>query len=256
MRATREIEAVCVLAETPLVVFGIQPPYRDFTHLPKLDDGAVNRLTDGSVLAVKIACPTYDWLFLPDVVPALRARFPALPVILLVEQRGNEDVARLIGRAGKLNVRAVIAEGDRIRETLHPIFTQPVDLAGDVMEWIHLRGVFLSPMLSHLVREIVARAPRHSELGDLLAEIRVPETSTCSRFRKRGLPAPNRWHQIARALHAALRIQAEPEKSLLRIAGELGYSDHSALSQQIHRAFGVRPGVLRGMLGWEWLMER
>ena len=76
------------------------------------------------------------------------------------------------------------------------------------------------------------------------------------RLHKRLLPTPSRWYQAARALHTVLRIQSEPRTSLLRIAHELGYADHSALSQLVYRSFRVRPGTIRGTLGWEWLMHR
>ena len=52
------------------------------------------------------------------------------------------------------------------------------------------------------------------------------------------------------------RVQAEPDTCLLRIAHEFGYADHSALSQLVYRSFRVRPGAVRGTLGWEWLMYR
>jgi hypothetical protein len=35
----------------------------------------------------------------------------------------------------------------------------------------------------------------------------------------------------------------------------LGYSDHSALSHQLRRLFGMRTEVIRRNLGWEWLLD-
>jgi AraC-like DNA-binding protein len=43
---------------------------------------------------------------------------------------------------------------------------------------------------------------------------------------------------------------------LLTVAVEGGYSDHSSLSRQSLRLFGVRPGAIRPTLGWEWLLDR
>jgi AraC-like DNA-binding protein len=51
-------------------------------------------------------------------------------------------------------------------------------------------------------------------------------------------------------------MQAEPSAPLLALAVECGYSDHSSLSRQCLRLFGTRPGRIRGMLGWEWLMDQ
>ena len=60
----------------------------------------------------------------------------------------------------------------------------------------------------------------------------------------------------AEALRAALRLQAHAGASLMVLAVECGYSDHSSLSRQCLRLFGVRPGAIRGTLGWEWLLDR
>src|SRR5690606_20083178 len=99
-------------------------------------------------------------------------------------------------------------------------------------------------------------APRFTEVGQLLQSMGAAESSTRFRFRKKGLPAPSRWLQAARGLHAALRIQLEPEKSILAHACALGYADHSALCHQMKRMFGTTPAAVRGTLGWEWLLER
>jgi AraC-like DNA-binding protein len=57
-------------------------------------------------------------------------------------------------------------------------------------------------------------------------------------------------------VYAALRLQAARREPLLTVAVECGYSDHSSLSRQSLRLFGVRPGAIRDTLGWEWLMDR
>src|SRR5690606_1163570 len=117
-------------------------------------------------------------------------------------------------------------------------------------------GLRLSPTISHLIPQIFTDAPRYTEVGALLRSIGAAESSTRFRFRKKGLPAPSRWLQAARALHAAMRIQLEPEKSILAHACAMGYADHSALCHQMKRTFGTTPATVRATLGWEWLMER
>jgi AraC-like DNA-binding protein len=111
-------------------------------------------------------------------------------------------------------------------------------------------------MVASLLREIFARAATSPDLSTLLAQVGMAESSARFRLHKRLLPTPSRWFQAARALHSVMRVQAEPNRSLLRIAHEFGYADHSALSQLVHRSFRVRPGAVRGTLGWEWLMHR
>jgi hypothetical protein len=56
-------------------------------------------------------------------------------------------------------------------------------------------------------------------------------------------------------VHAALWLQRTPSTPLLAVAMRLGYCDHSALSHQLRRLFGMRTGIIRRSLGWEWLLD-
>jgi hypothetical protein len=176
--------------------------------------------------------------------------------VVLLLHLGVEEGLYLTSHAARMGVRGVVPMGAPLRESLRRSLTAGRGLAEDVVEWLNLCGLRLSPLVSSLVLQIVSLAPRHDNLTGLLCEVGVPETSARFRMNKKRLPPPSRWYQAARALHASLRIQAEPDTCLLRLAHGLGYADHSALSQLVHRAFGVRPGAVRGTLGWEWLMER
>lgn len=153
-------------------------------------------------------------------------------------------------------MRAVLLGDQDAASALRVALTTREDLAEDVGEWLRLRGVSLSPVVTHIIRQVFCLAHRHSRIHDVLHRIGEAESSVRARFRKKGLPPPHRWLQAARALHAALEVQASPGEPLLRIAVEGGHCDAAALSKLIHAVFGIRPSALRGTLGWEWLLDR
>jgi AraC-like DNA-binding protein len=188
-------------------------------------------------------------------VRVLRRRLPSVPVVLSLGPDISDGLF-LAGQAARASVRAVVAGNAPLGESLRRPLTDTRTLGPDIVEWLPLFGIRLSPTVSHLISQIFTDAPRFTEVGPLLQSIGAAESSTRFRFRKKGLPAPSRWLQAARGLHAAMRIQIEPEKSILTHACELGYADHSALCHQIKRVFGTTPAAVRETLGWEWLMER
>lgn len=209
----------------------------------------------GTVIGILINRPAEDFARLETMIQTVQAASPLTPVVLMLGV-GLEDGLLLSSRAARLGVRSIASERETVRSALRRTLTERAGLAGEVVDWLGRYGVRLSPLVATLVSQIVGLAPRCENLGTLLAAVGVPETSARFRMSKKRLPPPSRWFQAARALHAALAIQAEPEVSLLRIAHRLGYADHSALSQLVHRSFRVRPGAIRGTLGWEWLMAR
>ena len=232
----------------------LAPPYQRLTS-STTHTGASAAAPPGTLAVVDVAGASVDWTQLEGDLRALRLRFPCCPIVLQLDP-ALDDLLFVVARASRLPVRAVLMRGAALPPVLRRYMTQPACLADDVLEWLQMRGIRMSPALAYLVWQIFARAPFHPDLSGLCREIGVVESSARFRFHKKSLPAPSRWLQAARALHAALRLQAEPERPLLRLALELGYSDHSALSHQIHRTFGVRAGAIRDTLGWEWLLER
>jgi AraC-like DNA-binding protein len=221
------------------------------TAWPELETA---HLKPGTVTGIRLRSGA-DWTHLEPAVRQLRTRLPAAPVVLLCSGAWDGTL-RLSARAARAGVRAVLREEEPLRDGLRVALTCRDTLADDVVDWLSLRRLRLSPMVSTLLREIFAQAPAHPDLSTLLSQVGMAESSARFRLHKRLLPTPSRWFQAARALHAVLRLQAEPRTCLLRIANEFGYADHSALSQLVYRAFRVRPGAIRGTLGWEWLMHR
>jgi AraC-like DNA-binding protein len=236
-------------------ILHLKPPYTPGATAIMVREVDTSKIVPGSVLAVHITARSVNWSDCAETVRGLRRRLPSVPVVLSL----GPDIADglfLAGQAARSAVRAVVAGNAPLGESLRRPLTSTGTLGPDVVEWLTLFGLRLSPTLSHLISQIFTDAPRFTEVGALLHSIGAAESSTRFRFRKKGLPAPSRWLQAARGLHAALRIQLEPEKSILAHACALGYADHSALCHQMKRVFGTTPAAVRETLGWEWLLER
>lgn len=237
-------------------VFVLPPPYDRFETVR--DPGALSPrdLPEASLLAVGVSAPRAEWSLVSELVPRLRSRFPAAPVVLRVRRRAGLEDLDWVRRAGTLRVRAVLFEGEPTRVRLQRALTEPLDLPGELEEWLILRDPSLPPGVAHLVREIVRLAPAYAEVGDLLASVGRAERTVRTWFHHAGIPGPGKWLAAAHAIHAALQLQRDRRAPLLTVAVESGYSDHSSLSRQSLRLFGVRPGAIRETLGWEWLMDR
>jgi AraC-like DNA-binding protein len=231
----------------------LAPPYERPGYTTNLE--APEGLAPGTVIGLRLAGSVPAWSTLESAVRQLRSRYASAPVVLLVEL-SPEDSLLVSAVASRMHVRAVIPAGAPLRESLRRALTQCTGLAAAVVEWLETAGVRMSPETSQLIHEIFTLAPEYPDLRRLLQASGIPESTARFRFHKRLLPPPSRWFQAARALHAALLLQQRPDAALLALACELGYSDHSALSQLVHRSFRLRPSAIRGLLGWEWMLDR
>ena len=213
----------------PSAVFQIPPPYDRYEAVPDLSVLTPQDLPDAALLAIGLDPPRHAWGEAAALVPQLRARFPAAPVVLRVAPGADADDLEQARRAGELHVRAVVVEGEPLRAQLRKTLTNVTGMPDEVEQWLPIRLPSVAPGVGQMIGLIVRRA---------------------------GVPGPGKWLAAAHAVHAALRLQADESLPLLTIAVECGYSDHSSLSRQSLRLFGVRPGAIRRTLGWEWLLDR
>lgn len=235
-------------------VYYSAPPYVDTT--PTLPSpGQLASLPEGSVLVLPLTGSDGEAAVLAAKVLSLRDWSRGLPVVLQVIGDAGRHVAlsRLIA---SLPIRGVVLAEEALEPQLRSQLTGVWNLEHDVLDWLSLRGLRFTPTLRFVVQQLLARAPSHRQSGLLLREVGIPESTARFRLRKKRLMSPSAWLQLGRALHTCLRLQRRPEQAILSVALELGYADHSALSNQINRCFRARPGDVRGRLGWEWLMNR
>jgi len=240
---------------TPLPLHHLPPPYAELVPVPSLET-AERLLSLGSVLALEIRDPVVDWPLVVESLPLLRRRFPAVPHALWVPGGGGSTMLELARRAGQWGVRAVLVAGGPYADALRRSLAHPVDLGGQVVEWLELVDVRLTPRTRELGRVIFDRAGAYRRIGELLAAMRWSERSARYQMRKRRLAPPERWFGVARALGAALRLQADTTSSATRLAMEMGYGGHSGLSRLFARTFGLAVPTVRSIAGWEPLMMR
>jgi hypothetical protein len=241
---------------SPLTLSVLHPPYDSFVPLPTYGVLPPTALAPASVLVLGVPQERAERCDLEAVVPGLRRILPSSPIVMSLQGQSQQAGMSLAFRAARLGVRAMISADTTVPDALRRALTRPVDLPRDVVEWLEIRGVELTPIVADLVRQIFLHAPHESRVSGTLRIIGEPATTARLHFRRSRAPSPGQWHRMARALWTAMRIQAEVHEPLLTLAYRLGYGDHSALSQQIHRAFRLRPQEIRGTLGWEWLLDR
>lgn len=234
----------------------VPPPYLAFEPLRDPRRATRASMPAGTLVALRVQCPRTSWEALARDVLWVRGAFCFAPVILRLDPGWELDRLVSLARcAGTLGVRGVVVSDQRLLDTLRATLPRPVALGPDVREWLAARDPRCSPRVRDLIGHIFAVAPECSELKDLLAPMALPVSTARAQCQKKGLPAPGAWLRVARALHAALRLQADPTASVERVAFELGYADHSALSRQMRDCFGLRPSAARKILGWEWLLD-
>lgn len=134
--------------------------------------------------------------------------------------------------------------------------TCPTDIGAEVVEWLGIRGLTLSPAASALVRELIRLGPEYGLLDEAAGVIGEPPHVIRRRCRGERIPSPGEWLRLGRLLHAVFMVQRQPGSSLELVALESGYGGRSHLSRHVKHYFGLRPGEIRGTLGWEWMMNR
>lgn len=236
----------------PIVL--LRPPYeeRDIrSALPELDR-AIEQ--PGILVGVQISQPSIDPGALRALVTDLSMR-TACPIILLLQMSASDGILAA-GRLAPMRFRAIAPIGPAMQSILRDSLTDPSMLAQDVVSWLQLRSIRLNPNQAHIIHAVFAAAPLHADLTSLLDHYRISQSSARFRLKKRGLPSPTRWFQLARSIHAALRLQARSDQSVTAIARELGFADHSALAHLLRRSLNITANEIRGTLGWEWLLDR
>jgi hypothetical protein len=229
------------------------PPYHEFQTFRL---GLADRLPFGTVLAVKAETFLPRWLAVQAAVQWTRISHPWAPVVWLVQPSSPSAMALLVAHAAGMRVRAVLTDGEDPKPGLTRQLCQPADLAGDVLDWLRMRGLALPSQIVSYVSLIISRGPEYATLDQLLHSLQVPERKVQSQFARADAPPPRDWWQAASAIRAALRLQADRRLAVARLAVELGRGNASPLTHQMVRAFGLAPTDARRILGWEPLMDR
>ncbi len=241
----------------PPALFHLSPPYDHYEAIPDLAAHVPPQdLPDATVLVLALEPPRHSWDEALAQLPQLRARYPAAPVALRVAPDTDPADLAWARTAGGLYVRAILIDGEAPGGRLRHHLTDASLLPEQVEQWLPARLPGLTPEVGKMIGMIVRLSSGFAEVSALLSTLGHAERTVRTWFRRAEVPGPGKWLAAAHAVTAALRLQAEASAPLLTVAVACGYSDHSSLSRQSLRLFGVRPGVIRRTLGWEWLMDR
>lgn len=125
------------------------------------------------------------------------------------------------------------------------------------LQWVRDRhAVRINDTTAELIVSLLEEPPtpgRYPGVEVFLADAGRQSSTSSLRLRKKQLPTPNAWRRLALGVAAAEHLRRHPGASLGACAQELGYADHSALSQLFRRHFGLRAQRVRGAT-WEELV--
>ena len=123
----------------PPELFQLPPPYDHYEAVPDLAALTPQDLPDAAVLVLGLDPPRHPWEDAAALVPQLRARFPAAPVVLRVAPGSEPADLEGVRRAGGLHVRAVLIEGEPPAAALRRMLTDGSGLADQVEQWLPVR---------------------------------------------------------------------------------------------------------------------
>lgn len=176
------------------------------------------------------------------------------PLVLAVEARSIRVLVRLFHSGHLQGVRAVLVPGQDYHCQLTAAYSRS-DWAEEVSGWLQEVGVDPGPRCLPYLRQIFARTGHRRPTTDP-PDPHWSERTVRHHFMQSGLPSPSRWVALVKALQSAVRLQCTQGATVGRVAVEQGFTDHSALCQQLRRHFGTTPTVVRSTVGWEWLVRR
>jgi AraC-like DNA-binding protein len=185
-------------------------------------------------------------------------RPPGIPLIVLLPPPGEIlRLAPIVRAVPYLHPRAVLPFTAAALDPEHFrlfLAAPPSHLPEAVTDYLIRRRLFASPEAALRIRRIFEYAHGVTSVAALARRLHITRRTLGRQLAADGLPAPSHWLQFARLLRVALHISTD-RQPLLRLATRAGYPDSFTMSNQMKRMLGYRPSELRGILGWEWLVE-
>lgn len=191
----------------------------------------------------------YEWL---------RARPARLPLfVVLPPANAIEPILPIVPLLGELHARGVLPNGplasvEPVRMLLR---SAPRDLPGALVSYLTRRGTLRDSRTRSLVARIFELAATVPSIAGLSRRLYTSRRTLGRFFEAQELPVPSHWLQFARLLHVAIRLQANENVPVFRVATQFGYPDGFTMSNQMKRLVGCRPTEVRENLGYEWFVE-
>jgi len=230
-------------------LFLLQPPYRELTPMER---GWPSCSPEGRALIWEMERTEWRGSY-----ETCRTRPPGLPLIVVLPgaRSFGEDV-RVLRIVEKCRPHSILPHhfDPQVDDLKTVLRRTPRDLALEVMDYIHWRGVHVDLETRRMIRKTLSLSIQTKTVGALARGFYLSRRALGRRFLTRGIPVPSHWLHFGRVLRAILKLQSS-EASLMSVAFEMGYSDGFTLSNQMERLTGLRPRQARGLLGWEWAVE-
>jgi hypothetical protein len=234
----------------------LEPPYAAYRPATLLAGTSSLAAQANLVLAVRLTDAAQAGVVVAHVLARLAVLAPTVPRIVRLEP-GTD--ARMLSQAfhlGRLHAHAIIVDGQDPADALRPMLTDHSMVASMTTEWLGSRMRTLpQDVRAELADRIAAERPAEEEAREDDRAVGIV-SAWRAKLRRLRIPPPVQWTCLARAIRAAVLIQAAPRRRIADVAFELGFEEQSSLNALISRSFGLRPAELRGTLGVCWLMDR
>jgi AraC-like DNA-binding protein len=210
----------------------------------------------GDVDAVVVEPRDRDGVSTGPAVAALRARFPALAVLVYLSN-SPADVRDLMSGIGKLDgvalaFRGIDDVGVRLREALAA--AAELAVAARIVAAAGPRATRLPPALQAAVALCVRTAGVRPSVHGLAAELGVDRRTLLRTFRRGGLGTPRLVIAWSRLLHAAQLLEGSA-RPVAHVARELGFPSAPAFHAAVARHVGVGASALRAPGAFETVMR-
>jgi AraC-like DNA-binding protein len=187
----------------------------------------------------------------------LRFKPIGLPlVVLLPPPSAVRSILDILPLVRHLSPRMILPHGlvdtpYRLRQVLA---SPPRSIPATLTDYLVRRGLLRRKRAAREFQRIVELAPETRSISGLSRRMYTSRRTLGRHFVATGMPVPSHCLQFSRLFHVALQLQID-DGAVFRIASRFGYTDGFTMSNQMKRMIGFRPSEVRGLLGWEWIVE-
>lgn len=178
-------------------------------------------------------------------------------IVILPPPKEIAGVRGCLRRLDELRPKGVLphVDIDAVGAFRSVLYAPPVRVGQSLAGYLTGRGLLNDDTVRGYVCQIFDAAPQVRSISKLSSMLCMSRRTLGRHFAVAGLPVPSHWLQFARLLHAVFQLQRNG-LPVFHIACKLGYPDGFTMSNQMKRILGLRPSEVRGVLGWEWIVER
>lgn len=190
----------------------------------------------------------------------LRKATPLLPILCFLPHAKDpfdSEVLRTCALFGLRVSEYAVGKGPDLSMIESVLRQEPAEVSLDVIAFLERRGHelrwkghvidFIEEALHGGLREV--RTPLSGERRRGLTELR-------NSLRRASLPPPRRFGLAVRLLAAGIRLYSPVRPRIDKVARSLGFSSPFSLSNEMVRYLGRRPGQVRELYPWEWMLDR